>query len=106
MYPYPDIGVQAARPKTAAADFHTASSNGQDKTKLDDPITAGNAHSNWAVAAVNNDCVGAWRNRLHDLGHSARAAAKAVPAAMDLYTGTDKSLAGRLNQDAASLEGA
>lgn len=106
MYSAPDLGVKDGRPRAVATEFHTASSNGKATAKLDDPIAAGNAHDGWAVSAVNNECVTAWSDHLHALGRTARAAAGAVTAAMDEYTGTDRSIAAGLRSGAGALEDA
>jgi hypothetical protein len=109
-FPYlpgpPDLFIDPPSPKKTAGAFHTTSATGQNKTKLDDPEAAGKSHSGWAVAGPNQDCVTAWRNRLHELGKSAREAASAITDAMDDYMDTDLSIEAELRKDARWLEGA
>ncbi|GAA1101925.1 hypothetical protein GCM10009577_25220 [Streptomyces javensis] len=102
----PDLFIDPPSPKKTAGAFHTASATGENKIKLDDPEAAGKAHSGWAVAKPNQECVTAWRNRLHELGKSAREAAAAITDAMDDYMDTDLSIEAELRKDARWLEGA
>ncbi|WP_171161716.1 hypothetical protein [Streptomyces sp. I05A-00742] len=102
----PDLGVQAHGPTSVAAEFQAASSDGRELAKLDDPGRASAAHDAWAVSAASTECIASWRNRLHELGRSARTAASAVTKSMDAYTGTDRSIAEGLRKAGGSLEGA
>lgn len=103
---WPDLGVQDGRPRSVAAEFHTASSEGQGTAKLDDPVKAAKAHSGWSVSGVSDACVTAWSKRLHELGASARTAASSITKAMDEYSGTDHSIEAELRKGAQALEGA
>jgi hypothetical protein len=105
-YPQPGITVEPPSPTKVARQFHTASEAGRNRTTLDDPMAAGHAHSRWAVAGPNAECVAAWREHLHELGESARSAARAITTAMDGYLGTDESVGARLGRDARWLEDA
>ncbi|MBC2878894.1 MULTISPECIES: hypothetical protein [Streptomyces] len=103
---WPDLGVKDARPRSVAAEFHTASSEGKGTAKLDDPVAAAKAHGGWTASAASDDCVAEWSKHLHELGKSARAAAGSITKAMDEYAGTDRSIEAGLRQGAAALEGA
>ncbi|TVL91737.1 hypothetical protein [Streptomyces sp. SAJ15] len=106
MYSTPDLFIDPPSPKKSAAAFHLASQEGRNKTKLDDPVTAGETHADWAVAEPNEACVSAWRGRLHKLGEQARLAASTITDAMDDYVDTDTSFGAELRKDADWLEGA
>ena len=106
MYSLGGYGVKPPTPKSVAARFLEQSANGQNSTKLDDPVTAGESHTGWAVSAPNSACVTAWRHRLHELGASARTAAGAITESMNDYVGTDTSIAEALRKGADALEGA
>ncbi|WP_062009599.1 hypothetical protein [Streptomyces hygroscopicus] len=102
----PDLFIDPPSPKKTAGAFHTTSAAGQNKTKLDDAEAAGTSHAGWAVAKPNQECVTAWRDRLLELGESARKAAAAITDAMDDYMDTDLSVEAALRRDARWLEGA
>lgn len=101
-----DIDVRPEPVVAAAKRFAADLSAGVSRAGLRAAADAGRAHPEWKAGLASDACVSAWQARLHELGHTADAAAHALTRAMDAYVSAEAAIGRKLRAQATWLEGA